>query len=165
MVQHDSAGFNVEGAANGQAVGALLTGGMDVHMCPVMGMEKPCCTPATVGSIYDSVLQSAIGASWVDMEAGSEIDGPSEFDLATMMAARTGAAPRVSGDDKYVAVYYDGRKPAISTAQWRPSSWCSESRGGIEAYIAGLILTDLVPTAATRGFRGPGGMGGGRGDG
>ena len=163
-VRNDKVGFNFEGITNGQAVGPSPTR-VYVHVCPVKGMEKPCYSTASARSIYDSTPHSTIDTSYVDVKARSEIDEPSEFDLAVMMAARTGACRGTAATTSMSLRTTTMDKYLLSTAQWRPSSWCSESRGGIEAYIAGLILTDLIPTAATRGSRGPGGAGGGRGDG
>jgi len=184
MVQHGSADFNFEGAANGQAVGALLAGGVGVHMCPVMGMEKPCCTPATAGSVYDSVPGFTNDTSSVGVVTGPEVDEPGEFGLVTTMAAFTGAAPRGNGDDKHVAVYYNGQELAIHCAmeslfivlnehlhrarraggalrlKLRPAL----ARPGPEPVAVGAVMTSRPPPLP-EGPGGPGGVGGGGGDG
>ena len=173
MVQHGGAGFNFEGAANGQAAGAPLTYGVDVRMCPVKGLGKPCCTSATAGSAYDSVPDFTNDTSGVGVATGPEVDEPGEFGLVTMMAACPGAAPRDGGDDKHVAVFYNGQEPAIHCAMeallivLSYSNRARRAGGALRRKLPeGLMLTDLIPTAAARGSQGgPGDAGGGRGDG
>ena len=141
-----NANFNFEGAANGQAVGAQLTG-VDVHMCPMMGMEKPRCTPPAVGPVYDAPPYEPGG--------GFEIYGPNETNLVVRKVACAATTPGV-GDVKYVAGYYTMDKSTLSTAQRR---LYSSARG------AGGALS-LISTATVRGPRGawgPWGVDGGKG--
>ena len=131
-------GFNFEGITNGQAVGPSPTG-VYVHVCPVKGMEKPCYSTASARTIYDSTPHSTIDTSYVDVKARSEIDEPSEFDLAAMMAARTSACQGTAATTSMSLHATTMDEYLLSTAQLMPSS-CSESRGGSEARIAPLPL-------------------------